>query len=137
MNTPKTFNRRTAIKLAAGAAATIVTGPATRLIGATGDDGFVDVRRAPDAVTVVTEDRTDNAIKAAAERWEAGGARVRTVAQDGLLRVTLSAPNAAVKQIRLRWNGSTTTWKHVLGDHWERSYGDLQWRRPDSQHINP
>jgi len=52
-------------------------------------------------------------------------------------RVSLTASKSAVKSIRLSWKGSTTAWKSVLGDHWERSYGDLQWHSPSVNRANP
>src|SRR5207237_10925255 len=67
----KYLSRRTMLKIAAGSAATIVAIPAARLFAAAEEDSFIDVRRAPDSVTIVTEKATSSAAKTAADRREA------------------------------------------------------------------
>src|SRR5688572_3829608 len=123
------MNRRTALKLAAAAAGAVIVSRAPRAFAADTGDGFIDVRRPPDSVTIVTEDATADATKAAADRWTANGIEIRTTSQRDVLRVSVAAPKAAVKQVQLSWKGSTANWQSVLGDHWERSYGDLKWRK--------
>ncbi|MBQ7788620.1 MAG: hypothetical protein IJ398_03100 [Clostridia bacterium] len=44
------------------------------------------------------------------------------------LKITLEAKNQGVRFLRLRWNEKTTREVKVLGDAWERAYGDLEWR---------
>src|SRR5262245_12411810 len=130
------LSRRSALKLAAGAAVVMVATPASRLLAESDDEGFIDVRREPDAVTIVTEDSAVSATRAGAGRWHAPGMNLRTIPKTEALAVTLAAPNTGIKQIRLRWKGTTRAWKSILGDHWERSYGDLQWRSPDPKRMN-
>ena len=43
-------------------------------------------------------------------------------------RVQLNAPSSFVRRIHLRWRRSLPEDLVVLGDAWERSYGDLAWR---------
>jgi alpha-galactosidase len=88
---------------------------------------FLDIHRAPDLVGVETADR-DLRLTAAATGWEAGDVHVAVGDRDGALRVRLSAPTVAVKHVRLRWRGATGDLLLVLGDAWERGYGDLEWR---------
>jgi alpha-galactosidase len=42
--------------------------------------------------------------------------------------VQLSAPTTSIKRIHLRWRGNIDATRLVLGDAWERGYGDLEWR---------
>ncbi len=49
------------------------------------------------------------------------------VVQDSL-RVSLAAPGVAVKRVHLRWRGDLSATQMILGDAWERGYGDLEWR---------
>ena len=42
--------------------------------------------------------------------------------------VYLTAQTSAVKYLKLRWNRKAPEKARVLGDAWERSYGDLEWR---------
>lgn len=43
-------------------------------------------------------------------------------------QVDVSAPKAALTQIVLRWNVPVPGQTRILGDHWERGYGDFEWR---------
>lgn len=54
-------------------------------------------------------------------------ARVVYGENDGLT-VTLEAKGQAVKYLRLRWNEKMRKDVKILGDAWERGYGDLEWR---------
>lgn len=101
------------------------------------DDHFLDLARPPDAVTVVTEAGTTDLVRAAGETWKAQGIEVAAVAADGRLRLELAAPDAAVKSVQARWDGAPPAgWKY-LGDAWERSYGDLEWRPLDPAREMP
>jgi alpha-galactosidase len=42
--------------------------------------------------------------------------------------VNVASPNAALTQIALRWKQTLAPHMRILGDHWERGYGDLEWR---------
>src|SRR5207244_12209491 len=44
------------------------------------------------------------------------------------IRVARSAPTVGVKRLHLRWRGRLSDVRLVLGDAWERGYGDLEWR---------
>ncbi len=119
------MNRRSFL-LTSGAAASLVTAR-----GESGGAKLPDVLRAPDAVAVYTESQRI-ALKRSGARWTGAAVEVstepRTGSQGGELPITLSATQDAVLQIGLRWNGTVpASWK-FLGDHWERSYGDLEWR---------
>ncbi len=50
------------------------------------------------------------------------------IVQGKNLAVSISSPNKAVKRVRLRWNCPTERNVRIMGDHWERSYGDLEFR---------
>ncbi len=51
--------------------------------------------------------------------------------------VELQAPHSAVKKIRLKWKYTPAKGAISLGDHWERSYGDLAWRSPEQGRKEP
>jgi alpha-galactosidase len=91
--------------------------------------GFLDVGRPPDRVVVQTA--TDDLVLRhdEEERWTGGsGVTVTTTVQSQTLHVTLSAPAIGVKRVHLRWRGRMTDTRLILGDAWERGYGDLEWR---------
>lgn len=63
--------------------------------------------------------------------------RVEVKANFNAQAVFLQSPVARVKAIRLKWKYNTKDFKKVLGDHWERSYGDLAWKSPNPTAKNP
>jgi alpha-galactosidase len=42
--------------------------------------------------------------------------------------VYVQSPTQQLNSVRLRWKHHTAASAKYLGDHWERSYGDLQWK---------
>ena len=99
-------------------------------------DRFQDLLRPPDAVTVVTENGLLQLAREG-ETWRSAGIEVAAAVRDGRLRIELSAPGAAVKYLEARWaTDPPAGWKY-LGDAWERSYGELEWRPLDADREMP
>jgi alpha-galactosidase len=90
--------------------------------------GFLDLHRAPDSVMVQTAAGDLRLTKATGGRWTNNAVVVTTTERAGALRVELSAPSLAVSRVRVRWRGDLTAARLILGDAWERGYGDLEWR---------
>lgn len=44
--------------------------------------------------------------------------------------VYIQSPSVSLQDIRLQWKYNTSSYTKTLGDHWERSYGDLAWIAP-------
>ena len=93
--------------------------------------------RPPDLITVFHEGGEANLRPASAGSWQAPGIEVLTTPGKDRLAVTLNAPKLAVIRLRLRWNLDLARTKLFLGDHWERSYGDLEWRGEVPNRILP
>ena len=91
-------------------------------------DVLLEVLRVPDRVTVFCEDGEREMRRASEPEWTAQDVTVTTRPDAGTLPIMLSAPQSAVKQVRLRWDVPGHGAKRILGDHWERGYGDLEWR---------
>jgi alpha-galactosidase len=91
-------------------------------------DTFVDLRRAPDLVIAQTASGDRRLRAASGGRWEDADVVVTTSDVAGALRVRLEAPKTAVKRLHLRWRGRLDGTRLLLGDAWERGYGDLEWR---------
>jgi alpha-galactosidase len=92
--------------------------------------GYLNLSRLPDAViarTATGEQQLRRATNGTGE-WDGSGLAVRTTRVAGMLRIELSAPTAAVLRIGLRWRGRLDAVRLLLGDAWERGYGDLEWR---------
>ena len=66
------------------------------------------------------------------DAWAGSGISVRfrtTEARAGAeTAILVHAPKAALTRIHLRWQLALKPGLRYMGDHWERSYGDLAWR---------
>jgi alpha-galactosidase len=91
--------------------------------------GFLNLLRAPDRVVVQTTTGTHALNHYTSDRWTSdGGIVVTTAEQPGALRVAPSTPSVAIKRLYLRWRGDVSSTRLIMGDAWERAYGDLEWR---------
>jgi hypothetical protein len=125
-----------AIPLACGLALLLMGCVSEKAQNAPGDDQFQDLLRPPDAVTIITEAGAVE-LAPAADAWKGDDIEVTTRVKEGGLRIELAAPRAALKYLILRWKGNLPAdWKY-LGDAWERSYGDLEWRPLDGEREMP
>ena len=90
--------------------------------------GFLDLLRAPDRVFVQTETDYRSLTPGPDGRWAELDLLVTTTPESGVLPVRLSSPARAVKRLHLRWRGNLSDVRLILGDAWERAYGELEWR---------
>jgi alpha-galactosidase len=101
---------------------------------------FLDIVRVPDYLTVYTE---HGALRpgASGTHWKAERVQVTTepshTSNAMELRILLAAPGTSVTRIHLRWRGTIGENWRFLGDAWERSYGDLEWRVLDGERVMP
>lgn len=51
--------------------------------------------------------------------------------------VFVQSPSLALKEIKLSWNYNTSSTAKILGDHWERTYGDVGWKNLDTVSKSP
>ena len=94
----------------------------------TAPKGFIDLHRPPDAIFAETASGTQALTKASNDRWTAADIVVTTEPTPSAVNLTLAAPKTAVRRIQLRWRGTIPGNPLILGDAWERGYGDLEWR---------
>lgn len=97
---------------------------------------FVDLLRGPDAVTVRTS-AGEQLLRRQSGQWIGEGVTVSLVQVPGALRLMLSAPAIGVSRVGLRWNASLPLNQLLLGDAWERGYGDFEWRGYVPERIMP
>lgn len=69
-------------------------------------------------------------------RVEMGGASLTIEQEQGGLRLVLEGTQRPLCHIVLRWKQPIGTVR-VLGDHWERGYGDLEWRGLVPERVLP
>jgi alpha-galactosidase len=84
--------------------------------------------RAPDRVIVETA-ASNQTLRLSGDRWtNDDGVVVETVEHTDAMRITLSSPAMAIKRVYIRWRGDMKDVRMIMGDAWERAYGDLEWR---------
>lgn len=88
---------------------------------------FTDLTQPPSTVEAVFADRTAMLSAGQPGEW-AGAGVVVTVRPNPAGVVTLRAPGVPVKKVHLHWAATFATNALVLGDAWERAYGNLQWQ---------
>jgi len=62
---------------------------------------------------------------------------VALAADGNAMGVHVQSPQTALTGIRLTWKYDVNQNGKVLGDHWERTYGDVAWKSPDAGVKNP
>ena len=71
------------------------------------------------------------------DQWTGRQVKVKLEHTDQSLKVKLTAPGIEVEKIQLNWNRAFPEEARYLGDDWERSYGELEWRDRDPQRKAP
>ena len=73
------------------------------------------------------------------ERWEAPGVELWLRENQNGTGLAVSAPQLPLKRLRLCWNHplGNVAGLRILGDHWERAYGDLEWRGIHPERVLP
>ncbi len=98
---------------------------------------FLDLIRPPNSVRGYTSLADAVLLTRAKSEWHGGGIDIETEITAQEMTVNVHAPGVPVRYIHLRWNVSVATSLNVLGDHWERSYGDLGWRNIIPERVMP
>ena len=84
---------------------------------------FPNIKKIPDTITISTDEE---------KTFSFSGTEMLRM-DDVLLtfsagEVTLQADKTPLSEIKLRWNFPMPDDTLFCGDHWERGYGDLEWR---------
>lgn len=99
--------------------------------------GFLNLLRPPDSVTAQTATGDVVLSSNSGGRWSNNDIVVSTSPGASALHIALVAPNSAIKRIHLRWRGRMNETKLIMGDAWERAYGDLEWRAWAPDRVMP
>ena len=71
------------------------------------------------------------------ERWSGGGVEVESKPEGESLRFTLTSPARPIALVHVRWKRRIPADLTILGDAWERSYGELGWRNLIPERVLP
>lgn len=91
----------------------------------------------PSSIVADTETGPIALLPQAGGFYSGGAIDVRLLEVEGGRAVTLAAPKGRVKALYLRWKAEVPGSAKVVGDHWERGYGDLAWLPVDAQRTLP
>ena len=97
---------------------------------------FTELRRVPDRVRAFGADGEIALQPSAGGVWAGGGVVVGFLPDAGRLAVRLRAA-VPVARLQLRWDAGQAAGTRYLGDHWERSYGDAEWRGEAPDRVMP
>jgi alpha-galactosidase len=70
-------------------------------------------------------------------RFTSPQAEINLSGPSDALSVKVSCPTGSLSRVVLRWEMSFPGDAIFLGDHWERGYGDLQWRTLQPERVMP
>lgn len=96
---------------------------------------MIDVFAGPNAVSVQSEAGWLKAARAQGNAWSVNGSSVFLTATDFQIGVALES-TCPIKRIHLRWQGQFEP-PRILGDQWERGYGDLGWQGLVPERVMP
>jgi alpha-galactosidase len=103
---------------------------------------FFDLIRSPDFMVAYEASAATSLVKSNGA-WGANGITVRAEQQSEAkvgsrqLAISLSAPTQPLSRIHLRWQMKVLSGLRYLGDHWERGYGDFEWRGLIGDRVMP
>ena len=102
---------------------------------------FIDIIRPPDSVAAYVEGSGRTVLAPSGGRWQAAGVELTADVKDHggkrTLAIAVSSPGSALERLQVRWLGRFPEGSRFLGDHWERSYGDLEWGGFDGERVMP
>ena len=90
----------------------------------------------PTFVTLFTE-AGERSLTQSGNNWQAPSIEVTTQPSKHTLQIRLSSPQANPLRLHLRWSRRLPETLRVLGDAWERSYGDLAFEGMQPDRILP
>lgn len=121
-------SRRDIIIGAAATAVTPIASSAKAFLPMSKPSGFHSILRSPDLVRAFDAENHELKLENLGNGTWSGGAFEITI-QPNLDESLVSLKGGdQVSRIQVRWKGDFRAIKRYLGDHWERSYADLEWR---------
>ncbi len=131
--------RRTVLKGIGAAAAALGCGAGTLTASTAASKArLIDVLRIPDRGRAFTgDDSSPVTLELHGDHWSGGGIDVHFLSREAETQVSVTARSVPVTRIHLRWTAKSDSDTSVLGDAWERSYGDLAWLAMQPERVMP
>ncbi|MBK0378848.1 alpha-amylase family protein [Mucilaginibacter segetis] len=125
------MHRRNFIKLSA---TTLAAATFSKLTYAAANASLINL---PDEVWAQTDGDWVKLSRNGGSVFTHNAVRVEVKENKGSQGVYVMSPEAALRGIRLKWKYKPVKNALMLGDHWERSYGDLAWKKQQPDIKNP
>ncbi len=84
----------------------------------------------PDEVSILSGDNWITLKPVGDNRFTYRDITARITHEAGAVRITVVSPTQSLEALRLAWNTRISGSSKLLGDHWERTYGDVSWQAP-------
>jgi alpha-galactosidase len=91
----------------------------------------------PDIVRITLESGEEMTVEGSKNQYEFGSIVVQVLENDKGLTFKLTAEGKSIKYVTAGWRVQIPVTAVCLGDHWERGYGDLQWKKMNGDRIMP
>jgi alpha-galactosidase len=91
----------------------------------------------PDVVEILLDDKYILLQSSDKQKWIYKDVIVEFKKLNDRIEVYLQSPTMALKEVRLSWKYATTNTSAILGDAWERTYGDISWGKIDASKKLP
>jgi alpha-galactosidase len=91
----------------------------------------------PSKLFITLDDGVHELLPGAHQNWHYKDALVSLRYINGGIHISLYSPTQPVSNVLLQWKYAVKQQSLLLGDHWERSYGDLHFQLPDIKRKMP
>ncbi len=91
----------------------------------------------PDSVSIQTSDGWHDMQSSGQSMWKYNDVEVRLKPAGDVVSVFIQSPTLTLKTVKISWKYPISKTALLLGDHWERTYGDVQWQAPDQKAKMP
>ena len=83
----------------------------------------------PDTVEILSDDKYISLQSSDKQKWIYKDVTVEMKKLTDRIEVYVQSPTLLLKEVKLSWKYNFTTNNNILGDAWERTYGDVSWQR--------
>ena len=125
------MNRRNFLQLSSNSAAGILF---SRLATLTPPGYSIN---SPESAWLLTEEGWTKCTSSNRDHFRYQDTNIRLVPAQNGTEVFLHSPRLAIKKVKLIWQHRTGPGALCLGDHWERTYGDVGWHSPEKGKNEP
>lgn len=87
------------------------------------------VLQLPDTIEILAGDAYFPLLSSDLSTWKYKDVIVECKTVNGSIRVYVQSPTFSLQEIKISWKYATTNSSIILGDAWERTYGNISWQK--------